>query len=85
MPERHPVRPRKYSMPIPRSIELLSQREWEIACLLGDGLKIDDIAEKLTISPATVKVHLRNIRHKLGCPSLPQLRALLSRLKLPPS
>jgi DNA-binding CsgD family transcriptional regulator len=44
----------------------LSAREVEILVLAGDGFTVREIAEKLTISPATVKTHLEHIYKKLG-------------------
>lgn len=44
----------------------LSEREREILGLLSEGLRNDDIARKLTISPQTVQTHVRNILGKLN-------------------
>ncbi|TFG81666.1 MAG: response regulator transcription factor [Spirochaetales bacterium] len=52
-----------------KSQELLSNREREVLFHLATGLSNQDIAEKLFISPHTVKVHVRNIFDKLGTPS----------------
>lgn len=43
----------------------LSEREKEVLMLLGDGLTRDEIAGRLTVSPATVKTHIQNIYLKL--------------------
>ncbi|HTN25582.1 MAG TPA: LuxR C-terminal-related transcriptional regulator, partial [Solirubrobacteraceae bacterium] len=43
----------------------LTDREWEVALLVGDGLTNRQIAEKLFVSPWTVKTHLANIFTKL--------------------
>jgi NarL family two-component system response regulator LiaR len=43
----------------------LTEREREILQLLAEGLRNDDIAGKLYISPQTVQTHVRNILGKL--------------------
>jgi NarL family two-component system response regulator LiaR len=44
----------------------LTEREKEILQLLGAGLRNEDIAIRLFISPQTVQTHVRNILTKLG-------------------
>ena len=46
-------------------LEDLTDREREILQLLAEGLRNDDIAAKLFISPQTVQTHVRNILGKL--------------------
>ena len=42
------------------------QRETEILTLIGQGLTDKDIAERLHISPGTVKEHIRSIKKRVG-------------------
>lgn len=44
----------------------LTDREREILTLLSEGLRNDDIASRLYISPQTVQTHVRNLLGKLG-------------------
>jgi DNA-binding NarL/FixJ family response regulator len=48
-----------------RVLGLLTEREREILDLLSQGLRNDDIARNLFISPQTVQTHVRNILRKL--------------------
>lgn len=47
-------------------VEPLSPREMEVLSLLVDGLSNQEIADKLIISLATAKTHVRNILNKLA-------------------
>jgi DNA-binding NarL/FixJ family response regulator len=47
-------------------IDQLTEREREILGLLAEGLRNDDIAARLYISPQTVQTHVRNLLGKLG-------------------
>ena len=47
----------------------LTEREREVLALLSEGLSNQQIAERLVITPATVKFHTRSIRSKLGTAS----------------
>jgi RNA polymerase sigma factor (sigma-70 family) len=47
-------------------LESLTEREREILELLAEGMRNDDIAQKLFISPQTVQTHVRNLLAKLG-------------------
>jgi DNA-binding CsgD family transcriptional regulator len=44
----------------------LTTRERDVLQLIADGLQQKQIAEKLSISPETVKKHLKNAYKKLG-------------------
>ena len=57
--------------PAPRSAvselaEPLSQREQEVLELINQGLANKDIAGKMSVAPATVKAHIRNLYGKLS-------------------
>ena len=43
----------------------LTEREREIMTLVASGLQSGDIAERLFLSPETVKSHVSNAMHKL--------------------
>lgn len=65
----------------------LTDRESEILALIGQGLKNDEIASQLFISPQTVRWHLRSLYGKLGVRdgSRARLQALELRRKLAPA
>jgi DNA-binding NarL/FixJ family response regulator len=50
----------------PSSLAALSEREVEVLALVARALSNDEIAERLTLSRATVKTHLSAILSKLG-------------------
>ena len=43
----------------------LSEREWEVMELLGEGLSTEDVAGRLFLSPTTVRVHVSSVLKKL--------------------
>jgi NarL family two-component system response regulator LiaR len=47
----------------------LTRREREVLALLSAGLSNNEIAEKLTLSPGTVRLHVSNVLAKLGAPN----------------
>jgi DNA-binding NarL/FixJ family response regulator len=47
------------------SIEILSNREFEIYQLIGNGFSTKEIAHKLTLSIYTIESHKKNIKEKL--------------------
>ncbi|MFN2439679.1 MAG: response regulator transcription factor, partial [Chitinophagaceae bacterium] len=44
---------------------LLTKRELEVLALIAEGLNYKEVAEKLYVSPETVRKHLSNIYSKL--------------------
>jgi DNA-binding CsgD family transcriptional regulator len=46
--------------------EILSQREWDVAILVSQGLTNRQIGARLYLSVRTVEAHMRNIRMTLG-------------------
>jgi two-component system nitrate/nitrite response regulator NarL len=44
----------------------LSEREAEVLALIADGLSVPEMADRLMISTATVKTHVKNLFEKLG-------------------
>jgi FixJ family two-component response regulator len=55
----------------------LTSRERQVASLVADGLLNRQIAETLSISEKTVKIHRGRVMHKLRIHSVPQLIRLL--------
>jgi DNA-binding NarL/FixJ family response regulator len=53
--------------------EKLTPRERDVLALVGQGCTNRTIAELLTISPATVRIHLRHAQEKLGLRSRAQV------------
>jgi RNA polymerase sigma factor (sigma-70 family) len=67
-----PEQPRSF----PEQLDALTEREREIMALVAKGLSNDQIAELLTISPATVKTHVSRAMVKLGARDRAQLVVL---------
>jgi DNA-binding NarL/FixJ family response regulator len=59
----------------------LTDREWEVLELLGEGLTTADIAKRLFISQATVRTHVASTLHKLRAPNRKAAVALLKELE----
>ena len=60
-------------------VEGLSVREREVLELLGRGLRNREIAERLVVSDATVKTHVRHILEKLRLRSRAEAAAYAAR------
>jgi len=58
--------PRKEQKIADADFRSLTEREQEVMKLLAEGLNIDEVSEKLFISPKTVKNHRSSIMSKLG-------------------
>jgi DNA-binding NarL/FixJ family response regulator len=54
----------------------LSQREYDVLALLGEDLDGAEIAQRLGISPVTVRRHVSGLMEKLGAPDRDALRRL---------
>lgn len=63
----------------------LTDREREVLGLLTEGMSNQQIAERLVITPATVKFHTRSIRSKLGTSSRTETVVLALHNHLVPS
>ncbi|MBI9101634.1 MAG: response regulator transcription factor [Spirochaetales bacterium] len=57
----------------PADISLLSKREQEVFCCLGDGLVTKEIAARLTVSYSTVGTHIENIKKKMKIHNIHEL------------
>jgi DNA-binding NarL/FixJ family response regulator len=57
----------------PDSLEVLTEREREIVALVALGLSNQDIADRLFLSPLTVKTHVNRAMTKLGVRDRAQL------------
>lgn len=58
--------------------EALTQREQDVTAYVCLGLTNRQIAERLTLSPETIKTHVRNILIKFGLSSKRELRHILA-------
>jgi two-component system, NarL family, nitrate/nitrite response regulator NarL len=57
---------REIRLRAPGGTSTLSRREREILSLIAKGLPVSEVANRLYLSPATVKTHLQRIYRKLG-------------------
>lgn len=60
-------------------VGLLSEREFEVFCLLAAGRTVVEISQDLHLSPKTVSNHRANIMQKLGAKSIVELTRLAIR------
>lgn len=58
------------------SFKNLTDREWQIICLLNKGLKTVEIANKLNIKPNTVSTIKKNSFFKLSIKNILELHKL---------
>lgn len=73
---RYLSRPEDRPPPSPETMRALTAREREVVVLVADGLTNDDIAEKLVVSPLTVKTHVNRAMVKLDVRDRAQLVVL---------
>jgi len=59
------------------SIPRLTEREIQIAAMSGCGLSEKEIAARISISPNTVRVHVENIKRRLGAKNKTHAVAIL--------
>ncbi len=60
---------------------VLTNREWQIIDLLGEGASTHDIAESLVLSPTTVYGHIKSLLRKLSVHSRPDAVRAARRLR----
>ena len=60
-------------------IDTLSEREFEIFCLLAEGYTVVNISEDLHLSPKTVSNHRTRIMHKLQATNIVELSRMAIR------
>lgn len=77
-----PVAPSAASTETLHAEQALTTRELEILRLIAAGLRNAEIAEHLSISPATVKRHIANAYGKLGVEHRTEALARAGELKL---
>lgn len=60
----------------------LTKREWQIAKLMAQGMRMKEVAHAFGVSPFTVYSHIRNMYEKTGCRNMAHIvyKALTSSL-----
>jgi DNA-binding CsgD family transcriptional regulator len=64
-----------------RNAFALTDTEAAVAAMLGQGLRLDEIARRLNVQIGTVRNHLKGVFQKTGTTRQAQLTALLGRLR----
>jgi DNA-binding NarL/FixJ family response regulator len=59
---------KRRSIVAPSADSSLTSREWEILNLLRNGLSTAEIADRLVVTPATVRTHILSVLRKLRLP-----------------
>lgn len=77
---RHIVIRRRQGSEVAIQLDELTDRESQVFWLAADGLRKEEIGEKLYISPDTARTHLQRIYRKLGLHSQSELMALAARI-----
>jgi DNA-binding NarL/FixJ family response regulator len=72
-----PARPKTDGGALPH--EQLSDREYQVLRMIGQGRTVSEIAAELFLSQKTVETHLRNIFRKLGVTSRVELARAVER------
>jgi DNA-binding NarL/FixJ family response regulator len=54
-------------------VENLTDREFEVFQLIGQGMETKELAQELSVSPKTIEVHRANIKAKLQLKSMAEL------------
>lgn len=75
-----PLLPRALSLSPDASLTDLTDRERDVALLVGRGMTDKDIARVLDIGFATVRTHVGRCFEKLGCSNRSELASLVARL-----
>ncbi|MBO3746035.1 helix-turn-helix transcriptional regulator [Streptosporangiaceae bacterium NEAU-GS5] len=65
-----------------RGGQVLTDREFEVAELVADGLTNQAIATRLSVAPRTIESHAENIRRKLQVSSRAQIAAWVTEQRL---
>ncbi|WOX05284.1 LuxR C-terminal-related transcriptional regulator [Microbulbifer pacificus] len=78
----HANTPPPAQTPDGKPLEKLTRKEFQVLCLLGEGLSNGAIGERMFVSENTVRTHLRNINAKLHAQSRTEAVAVARKLNL---